>query len=41
MQEPTIPSNEALRITALRCLNVLDTPPEERFDRITRLAHTS
>ena len=38
MQEPTIPSNEALRITALRCLNVLDTPPEERFDRITRLA---
>ena len=38
MQEPVIPSNEALRIAALRSLNILDTPPEERFDRITRLA---
>lgn len=38
MQEPTIPSNEALRLAALRSLNILDTPPEERFDRITRLA---
>ena len=38
MQEPKFPSNEALRHAALRSLNILDTPPEERFDRITRLA---
>lgn len=29
---------EARRIAALHRLNLLDTPPEERFDRITRLA---
>jgi len=29
---------ESERIQALRGLNVLDTPPEERFDRLTRLA---
>ena len=29
---------EAARITALRRYNVLDTPPEEAFDRVTRLA---
>src|SRR5271167_278689 len=33
-----IPPNEAQRLEALRALNLLDTPPEERFDRITRLA---
>ena len=38
MQEPLIPNNEALRIMALRELKVLDTEPEVRFDRITRLA---
>jgi ribonuclease BN (tRNA processing enzyme) len=32
------PKDEASRIAALRALEVLDTPPEERFDRITRLA---
>lgn len=32
------PQNEDLRLAALRRLNVLDTPPEERFDRITRSA---
>lgn len=31
-------SNEELRLEALYALNILDTPPEERFDRITRLA---
>ena len=31
-------ANEAQRLEALRALNLLDTPPEERFDRITRLA---
>lgn len=33
-----IPINEAQRLNALRSLLVLDTPPEERFDRITRFA---
>ena len=37
MQAPRIPPDEAQRLTALRSLGVLDTPPEERFDRITRL----
>ncbi len=31
-------ADEARRVTALRELDVLDTPPEERFDRVTRLA---
>ncbi|CAM3518679.1 putative diguanylate cyclase YegE [Vibrio aerogenes CECT 7868] len=38
MLKPKRPENEQNRLTALRHLNVLDTPPEERFDRITRLA---
>ena len=33
-----IPENEALRMEALRVLNILDTQPEERFDRLTRMA---
>jgi diguanylate cyclase (GGDEF)-like protein len=32
------PADETRRLTALRALNILDTEPEERFDRITRLA---
>ncbi len=32
------PADETRRLTALRALNILDTDPEERFDRITRLA---
>jgi PAS domain S-box-containing protein len=31
------PSNEDDRIESLRSLEILDTPPEERFDRITRV----
>ncbi|AUW59342.1 sensor domain-containing phosphodiesterase [Sphingobium sp. SCG-1] len=31
-------SNEAARLSALRQLNLLDTPPSESFDRITRMA---
>lgn len=31
-------ADEARRLAALRDLAVLDTPPEERFDRVTRLA---
>ena len=38
MIEPALPRNEAARLEALRGLNILDTPPEERFDRITRIA---
>ena len=33
-----IPSNEHERLQALRELLILDTPPEERFDRIVRFA---
>lgn len=32
------PPNESQRLAALRNLAILDTPTEERFDRITRLA---
>lgn len=38
MIEPALPADEAGRISTLRGLGILDTPPEERFDRITRLA---
>lgn len=38
MKEPSIPEGEALRLATLKSLNVLDTPPEERFDRVTRMA---
>ncbi|WP_432453998.1 MULTISPECIES: sensor domain-containing diguanylate cyclase [unclassified Agarivorans] len=38
MQAPKTPDNEASRLKALCQLNVLDTQPEERFDRITRMA---
>jgi PAS domain S-box-containing protein len=37
MPADPLPPNEARRLEALRSLNLLDTPPEERFDRITRL----
>ncbi|MFN3353718.1 MAG: GAF domain-containing protein, partial [Brevundimonas sp.] len=32
------PENERERLAALQALRVLDTPPEPRFDRLTRLA---
>jgi diguanylate cyclase len=38
MQTPPIPDNERQRLSSLRALHILDTPPEERFDCITRLA---
>ena len=38
MKTPEFPSNEAHRLSALDELQLLDTPPEERFDRLTRLA---
>ncbi len=37
MIEPDLPDNEDERLQALHALSVLDTPPEVRFDRLTRL----
>ena len=34
----TNPAEAALRVQTLAALDILDTPPEESFDRITRLA---
>lgn len=36
MQKPKLPKKEAQRLETLRNLCVLDTPREERFDRLTR-----
>ncbi len=38
MQAPPKPANEAFRLASLKALEILDTDPEERFDRLTRLA---
>jgi PAS domain S-box-containing protein len=38
LQEPLEPVDEFERLSALCRLNLLDTPPDERFDRITRTA---
>ncbi|MES2546921.1 MAG: sensor domain-containing diguanylate cyclase [Pseudomonadota bacterium] len=35
---PPMPPDEKTRIDTLRALNILDSSPQERFDRITRLA---
>ncbi len=38
MIAPPIPKNERARLLALRELHILHTPPEERFDQLTRIA---
>jgi diguanylate cyclase (GGDEF)-like protein len=38
MKVPEYPKNEDIRLAALRSLDILDTEPEERFDRLTRIA---
>jgi PAS domain S-box-containing protein len=38
MQAPLRPENESARLTALYERSLMDTLPEERFDRLTRLA---
>lgn len=38
MKAPDFPPDERSRIANLHALDILDTPPEERFDRLTRLA---
>ncbi len=37
MKTPDFPANEKERLKELRSLNILDTTPEERFDRLTRM----
>ena len=34
MKIPDIPQDESVRLKALHSLDVLDTPSEERFDRL-------
>lgn len=38
MISPTIPEDEKQRLEKLRALKLLDSAPEERFDRLTRMA---
>lgn len=38
MKKPDIPRDEQTRLETLRSLDILDTPQEERFDRLTRMA---
>lgn len=38
MKAPEKPADEPKRLETLRALKILDTSPEERFDRLTRLA---
>lgn len=38
MTPPPYPADEADRLASLRALLILDTPPEERFDRIVQFA---
>lgn len=38
MISPIIPEDEKQRLEKLRALKILDTAPEERFDRLTRMA---
>ncbi len=38
MIEPAIPADEKKRLETLRALKILDSAPEERFDRLTRMA---
>jgi diguanylate cyclase (GGDEF)-like protein len=36
--KPEFPKDELARVSVLKSLSILDTKPEERFDRITRMA---
>lgn len=38
MKQAPIPKNELRRIASLSAMDILDTPPEERFDRLTKSA---
>jgi hypothetical protein len=41
MLAPTIPEDEDQRLATLHGLQILDTPPEERFDRLRVLHNVS
>jgi diguanylate cyclase (GGDEF)-like protein len=38
MKSPEKPPTEQMRLNTLHALKILDSPPEQRFDRLTRLA---
>ncbi len=38
MQEPQLPNDETKRLVSLHSLRLLDSAPEDRFDRITQMA---
>jgi hypothetical protein len=38
MHAPPTPTNESTRLDTLGALHIVDTSPEERFHRLTRLA---
>ena len=38
MKTPDFPQDEETRLNTLKSLDVLDTEPEERFDRLTRMS---
>ncbi len=38
MKKPELPTNEPFRLGSLRALDILDTVPEDKFDRLTRMA---
>ena len=38
MEKPPIPLDETLRLVSLHSMRILDSGPEQRFDRITRMA---
>jgi len=38
MREPEMPLDETARLMSLHSLRILDTPSEERYDRLTRMA---
>ncbi len=39
MEKPATPIDENARLNVLRALDILDTPAEERFDRLTRITN--
>ncbi|MGI9236326.1 MAG: sensor domain-containing diguanylate cyclase [Woeseiaceae bacterium] len=38
MREPALPIDETARLMSLHSLRIMDTPAEERYDRLTRMA---
>lgn len=38
MKEPQVPLDETVRLLSLHSLRIMDSAPEERFDRVTRMA---